>query len=58
VVEPPHHRKPPLPPCLKRGESRFAAHGNALLQHGVIPGSSHPMALGISSPGLDEVDLM
>jgi hypothetical protein len=32
--------------------------GPDFLQHGVIPGSSHPMALGISSPGLDEVDLM
>jgi hypothetical protein len=25
-----------------------------LLQHGVIPGSSHTQALGISSPGIDE----
>ena len=26
--------------------------------HGVIPGSSHTQALGISSPGIDEVHLM
>jgi hypothetical protein len=29
-----------------------------LLQHGVIPGSSHTQALGISSPGLDGAHLM
>ena len=26
--------------------------------HGVIPGSSHTQALGISSPGIDEAHLM
>src|SRR6516165_8306107 len=31
---------------------------NGLLQHGVIPGSSHTQALGISSPGLDGAYLM
>ena len=29
-----------------------------LLQHGVIPGSSHTQALGISSPGTYEAILM
>jgi hypothetical protein len=32
VFEPPHHRQPPLPRRILRGESRFAAHGNRLLQ--------------------------
>ena len=30
----------------------------AFFTHGVIPGSSHTQALGISSPGIDEVHLM
>ncbi len=32
VLEPPHHRQPPLPRRLARRESRFAAHGNRLPQ--------------------------
>jgi Family of unknown function (DUF6065) len=31
---------------------------NWIFTHGVIPGSSHTQALGISSPGIDEVHLM
>jgi hypothetical protein len=31
---------------------------NRLLQHGVIAGQSHTEALGISSPGIDEAQLL
>ena len=39
VFEPPHHRQPPLPRRILRGESRFAAHGNRLLQQN-LPNAS------------------
>jgi hypothetical protein len=32
LIEPPHHRKPPLLSRLAHRESRFAADGNRLLQ--------------------------
>jgi hypothetical protein len=42
VFEPPHHRQPPLPRRILRGESRFAAHGNRLLQQN-LPQAAYRM---------------
>jgi len=48
VVEPPHHRQPPLPRRLLCGESRFAAHSNRLLQQNRHKAALHVLAYNLT----------
>ena len=50
VFEPPHHRQPPLPRRILRGESRFAAHGNRLLQQNLPQPDSCTATKDLSGP--------